>query len=338
MSDSRFSLSWIPSILCYSISSISMTLINKFVLFDFKYKLPNGMLFVQAVICLILLQLFAICGMIKYRSFKMDEAKAWFPVCILYTLMLYTGSKCLQYLAVPVVTIYKNISIILIAFGEAKIFGGRVTLFMLISFFCMILSSVVAAGDDILAYKKSNTSNLGIGYIWMLLNVVASSSFVLFMRYSIKSLNTGISEFKDFDTVFYNNLLGSPLFLGLCLFGADANLKEAWDFYSRPENVSEYQQLVNAMLISGIFAFFISLASSWCMRVTNSTTYSMVGALSKLPLSILGISIFKDKELNVYTVSSIALGFVSGVLYTMAKLQYDAQRLQTVKDERVPLK
>lgn len=48
--------------------------------------------------------------------------------------MIYTGSKSLQYLRIPVYTIFKNLTIILIAYGEVIWFGGSVTRMMLISF------------------------------------------------------------------------------------------------------------------------------------------------------------------------------------------------------------
>lgn len=47
-----------------------------------------------------------------------------------------------------------------------------------------------------------------LGYFWMAVNCVSSASFVLYMRKRIK-----LTNFKDFDTVYYNNLLSIPLLL-----------------------------------------------------------------------------------------------------------------------------
>lgn len=46
------------------------------------------------------------------------------------------------------------------------------------------------------------------GYFWMAINCLSSASFVLYMRKRIK-----LTNFKDFDTVYYNNLLSIPLLL-----------------------------------------------------------------------------------------------------------------------------
>jgi GDP-mannose transporter len=120
--------------------------------------------------------------------------------------MIYTSSKALQYLSIPVYTIFKNLTIILIAYGEVLWFGGSVTGMALFSFGLMVLSSVVAAWADIQAaissYGHSTTetaaalSTLNAGYIWMLINCLGSASYVLGMRKRIK-----LTNFKDFDSM-----------------------------------------------------------------------------------------------------------------------------------------
>ena len=65
--------------------------------------------------------------MITYRDFKADEARKWFPISLLLISMIYTGSKAIQFLSIPVYTIFKNLTIILIAYGEVLWFGGSVS-------------------------------------------------------------------------------------------------------------------------------------------------------------------------------------------------------------------
>jgi GDP-mannose transporter len=96
--------------------------------------------------------------------------------------MIYTSTKALQFLSVPVYTIFKNLTIIVIAYGEVLWFGGNVTASALFSFGLMVLSSVVAAWADIqhALYGNSGTesveaaialSTLNAGYAWMGMNV-----------------------------------------------------------------------------------------------------------------------------------------------------------------------
>jgi GDP-mannose transporter len=127
-----------------------------------------------------------------------------FPVSVLLVGMIYTGNKALQFLSVPVYTIFKNLTIIAIAYGEVLWFGGGVTPLSLLSFGLMVLSSVVAAwadirsavsGDMALGDSDAAMSTLGAGYAWMGLNVFCSAAYVLGMRKVIKKMN-----FKDWDS------------------------------------------------------------------------------------------------------------------------------------------
>ncbi|KAF7721549.1 GDP-mannose transporter into the lumen of the Golgi [Apophysomyces ossiformis] len=201
--------------------------------------------------------------------------------------MIYTGSKSLQYLRIPVYTIFKNLTIILIAYGEVIWFGGKVTRLMLMSFGLMVLSSVVAGWTDV---SDTLSAIVGqkmafAGYIWMAANCFSSAAFVLYMRKRIKQIN-----FRDFDTVYYNNLLSIPLLI------IPSFLLEDWstENLNRTFPSDVRQQMVFAMIFSGVSAFVMSYASAWCVRTTSSTTYSMVGALNKLPLALSGIVLFDD--------------------------------------------
>lgn len=118
--------------------------------------------------------------------------------------MIYTGAKALQFLSVPVYTIFKNLTIIVIAYGEVLWFGGSVTPLALLSFGLMVLSSVIAAWADIQAAidgvghsleTSAALSTLNAGYAWMGMNVVCTSSYLLSMRKVIKKMN-----FKDYDS------------------------------------------------------------------------------------------------------------------------------------------
>jgi GDP-mannose transporter len=62
----------------------------------------------------------------------------------------------------------------------------------------------------------------------------------------------------------------------------------------------------------------ISYSTAWCVRVCGSTTYSMVGALNKLPVAASGMLFFGDKA-SFGNVSAIGVGGVAGIVYAVAK-------------------
>jgi GDP-mannose transporter len=123
--------------------------------------------------------------------------------------MIYTGTKSLKYLSIPVYTIFKNLTIILIAYGEVLWFGGSISSMTLFSFGLMVVSSIIAAWADIKhaleahgsqssAAASQQLATLNAGYIWMMINCFCTSAYILGMRKRIK-----LTNFKDFDSMFF---------------------------------------------------------------------------------------------------------------------------------------
>jgi GDP-mannose transporter len=207
------------AILSYCGSSILMTVTNKYVLGgrDFNlnffllcvqvcynhHMIVQRLMILQSVICLATIESCKRGGLITYREFNMAQAKKWFPISALLVGMIYTGSKALAYLTIPVYTIFKNLTIICIAYGEVLCFGGSVTRMALVSFGLMVLSSGIAAYADVktpaqptgAASDGGFLSMFNAGYVWMGLNCICNAVFVLAMKVRIK-----VTNFKDFDS------------------------------------------------------------------------------------------------------------------------------------------
>lgn len=117
---------------------------------------------------------------------------------MLLVAQIYTGGKALQFLSVPVFTIFKNLTIIVIAYGEVLMSGGRVGPLVLLSFGLMVFSSMVAAWADVDATASLGSNpktdaalkTLNTGYAWMLANVFCSAAYVLGKGRLMKKLQT----------------------------------------------------------------------------------------------------------------------------------------------------
>ena len=113
--------------------------------------------------------------------------------------------------------------------------------------------------------------------------------------------------------MYYNNLLSIPVLLVMSL------LLENWSFNTfrlnfPPEN---RVSLITAIVLSGSGGVYISYTTAWCIRVTSSTTYSMVGALNKLPLALSGM-VFFGNPITVWNSIGIVVGFISGYVFFMS--------------------
>ncbi|KAM4067264.1 UAA transporter family protein [Hirsutella rhossiliensis] len=309
------------SVLAYCLSSISMTLVNKYVVSGRQWNLHLLYLAIQSIVGTSTIIVCKHLGMIKdLDPFDSGRAQRWFPISLLLVGMIFTGNKALQFLSVPVYTIFKNLTIIVIAYGEVLWFGGSVSPLTLVSFGLMVSSSVLAAWADfhhvtvavpgaLQNASSAAAATLSAGYAWMGLNVLCSALYVLSMRKAIK-----ITNLKNWDVMFYNNLLTVPVLILSSL------LIEDWSSTNLHNNFppESRHSLLVGMVYSGLAAIFISYCTAWCIRATSSTTYAMSGALNKLPMAIAGLVFFAD-PITFGSVSAIILGFISGLIYTWAK-------------------
>jgi len=208
------------------------------------------------------------------------------------------------------------------------------------------VSSVIAAWSDVssalsgsipatslgismisLQSAAATLRGLNIGYIWMFANCLTSAAYVLSMRKRIK-----LTGFSDWDSMFYNNLLSIPLLVVFSLFFED------WSSASLSLNFPSDTRrfLLSAIMFSGAAAVGISYTTAWCVRVTSSTTYSMVGALNKLPVAASGMLFFGD-SVTLGSVSAIGVGFFAGVLYAVAKNNQKKSEARHQADAILPL-
>lgn len=304
---------------CYCASSISMTIMNKLVLSNHKFGMNFFLLMMQSLVSVIFLRICKSLHLVKYRPLNRKDALSWLPVSLLLIAMIYTGSKSLQFLTVSMFTVFKNITIMFIALAERHFFYTRITPLMWCSFALIIASSVIGGFNDL-------TFNVA-GYLWMTINCTISASYILFMRSVIKKV-----QFADFDSVYYSNTLAVPILLILSL------LLENWPrfiadyFLSTSPLASERNSLLFGIIFSSISAFAISYSTAWSVRVVSSTTYSMVGALNKLPIAISGFLFFSQERsvTTIWNFVSILVAFASGIVYSVAQIRVRNHAATTV--------
>ena len=234
---------------------------------------------------------------------------------------IYSGTKSIQYLPIPIYTVFKSLTIMLIAFGETLLFGEKVSGLEGFSFVLIVASSIIAAWYDIIGSLSSVISSgfgdgpstypevADWGYAWMMFNCFCSAGYVLLIRERIK-----LTNFKDFDTMFFNSLLATPVFLLLTL------LVEDWSAANLARNfpIASWVHIVLAMILTGFGTACIAYTSAWCVRVTTAATYSMIGALNKIPIAASGYVFFRN-PVTVNGILSIAVGTISGIVYGIAK-------------------
>eukprot|EP01064_Diplonema_japonicum_P014344 TRINITY_DN2194_c1_g1_i1.p1 TRINITY_DN2194_c1_g1~~TRINITY_DN2194_c1_g1_i1.p1 ORF type:complete len:364 (+),score=75.19 TRINITY_DN2194_c1_g1_i1:33-1124(+) len=286
------------SIACYTTCSVSMILLNKLIIDSKGFHFPFVLVFFQNLSAVVVVISLKLLGVIDYPGLKEKLIKRWLPLVVLFVGMLMTSLMALKTMSVPVQTLIKSLAIFVTAAGDSFLFGRVFNKLMVFSFVLLIMGSLLGATTDRWVTME--------GLVWSFSNVACTSGYQLYMKGVLNDLKDTMGKWGP---VYYNNLLSLPPLLLPVMYdfnGWFAKLKTLDDSTS-------ITYITLMILISAV----MTMSSFWCMRVTNPTTYGVIGGMNKIPLTLLGIWIFEQ-----YPTTTGAIGIVSaiagGLVYTHA--------------------
>lgn len=300
----------LTSIASYSFCSVSMVLVNKSLASSYNSMIVGGDLNILLVVFQAIVAVMAVkaCQQLKWieiPAFSMETARQWAPVNIFFCAMLFTGMASLKYNSVPMVTIFKNVSNITTSIGDYYLFGNKPEPLVIVAFGVMLLGAVAAAWNDMsLSYA---------GLVWMALNCVSSSGYVLYMKHATDKV-----KLSKFGMVFYNNFL--CVFFLLPVAFAMGQIHLLWE--SKGLHTMDYAA---KNLFAGLVGFLLNFASLTCVANAGPTTYVTIGSLNKIPVAFMGYWMF-DSEISPETWFFILVSMCGGFLYSFAKLQSSSSK------------
>ncbi|XP_044504946.1 GDP-mannose transporter GONST2-like [Mangifera indica] len=290
----------------YCITSCSMILLNKVVLSGYNFNAGISLMFYQNLISTLVVALFGLSRAISVEKLNWKLVKIWIPVNIIFVGMLVSGMYSLKYINIAMVTILKNVTNILTAVGELYIFRKRQNPKVWTAMFLMIISAISGGITD-LSFDAT-------GYAWQIINCVLTASYSLTLRLVMDKAKqvTRSGSLNEFSMVLLNNLLSLPFAIFLIL------LFDEWR-YVMTVDVINLPMFWVAATASGFLGLAISFTSMWFLKQTGPTTYSLVGSLNKIPISIAGLVLFKV-PLSFPNMFSIVFGLFAGIFFARAKM------------------
>ncbi|XP_058007209.1 GDP-mannose transporter GONST1 isoform X5 [Hevea brasiliensis] len=154
-----------------------------------------------------------------------------------------------------------------------------------------------------------------VGYAWQFINCFLTASYSLTLRRVMDTAKqvTRSGNLNEFSMVLLNNTLSLPL--GIILIYVFNEVE-----YLSKTPLLRLPVFWLVMTLSGFLGLAISFTSMWFLHQTGATTYSLVGSLNKIPLSIASILLFKVPT-NLENSASIFFGLLAGVFFEKAKMQ-----------------
>lgn len=293
--------------LAYCLSSCSMILINKYVLSGFDFNAGISLMLYQNFVSVVIVSFFSKLGVISTEPLTWRLIRIWFPVNVIFVGMLSTSIFSLKYINVAMVTILKNVANVMTAIGETYLFNKRHGTKVWTALILMIISAISGGATDMSFHP--------VGYSWQILNCFLTASYSLTLRrvMDVAKQATKSGQLNEFSMVLLNNVLSLPL--GILLTVAFNEV----DYLSKTP-LLKMPIFWLVITLSGLLGLAISFTSMWFLHQTSATTYSLVGSLNKIPLSVAGILIFKVST-SFENILSILFGLLAGVFFAKAKMK-----------------
>ncbi|XP_054820228.1 GDP-mannose transporter GONST1-like [Prosopis cineraria] len=295
----------------YCFSSCSMILINKFVLSSYDFSAGISLMLYQNFISVIIVCVLRLLGLISTEPLTWRLVKVWFPVNVIFVGMLITSMYSLKYINVAMVTVLKNVTNVITAVGEMYLFKKHHDSRVWAALFLMIISAVTGGITDLTFHA--------IGYTWQIVNCFLTASYSLTLRKVMDTAKqvTTSGNLNEFSMVLLNNTLSLPSGILLIFVFNEA------DYLTRTP-LLRLPSFWLVMTLSGCLGLAISFTSMWFLHQTGATTYSLVGSLNKIPLSVVGILLFRVPT-SLENSASIFFGLLAGVFFARAKLREKSQ-------------
>jgi GDP-mannose transporter len=298
--------------LAYCISSCSMILVNKCVLSSYDFNAGISLMLYQNLVSVVIVSMLSILGVISTEPLTWRLIKVWLPVNFIFVGMLVTSMFSLKYINVAMVTVLKNVTNVITAVGEMYLFSKHHDNKVWVALFLMIISAISGGITD-LAFNA-------VGYTWQIVNCFLTASYSLTLRRVMDTAKqvTKSGNLNEFSMVLLNNTLSLPLGLFLIFVFNEVEYLATTPLLRMPT-------FWLVMTFSGVLGLAISFTSMWFLHQTGATTYSLVGSLNKIPLSVAGILLFHVPT-SLENSASILFGLLAGVFFARAKMR---ERLQT---------
>lgn len=293
-------------LIIFALSSTCAILINKHVLWELRFTYPTIFQSWQMFVASFFLISFHLIGYVQLESLSKGALISWLPAVIFFTISIYSGSKGLARLPVPVFSIiqqkltYFGLQLINVWRSNNK----RCSLFHIVT----ITESIVF----VFIIMTFNTELQLLDYKWLLIH--CSSMFF----YSFHALCLVKKPIADINKMTINS---SASIVILLLFG-----------YASGETITvfEFQYLYHghfhlACVGSGVFGTFIMISyCHLCHHVTpSSVRYYNVFVM--MFVSVISLFIFPATVLSSQLLGIIFIGF----LLIVAELYYQLVYLET---------
>ncbi|KAK4538676.1 hypothetical protein CDCA_CDCA19G4701 [Cyanidium caldarium] len=322
----------VSSALAYATCSVLLTLFNKAVFSGKQFDYPWFALAWQSAATAVLVWLSSRTGWTATKlRWDAELLRCMTVPNFFFVMFLFTNSRALRYLTLPVQVVFKSLAPVGITIFESVWHRDPIPRGVWWALLLCALGNVVAA------LGRGGLSLSVRGYLWALANLFANVMYLATLRTHVPA------RFSSLGKTFASAVLS--LFWMIPLSGISGELggtvlspaerlsraaASAHNATGRGDAAAlQRQSALSALrhespgfqlafVLSGLLGTLISAASFWCVSATSGSTYSVVGTLNKVPVVVLGYFIFREPT-TAFTWAGVAVSIWAGYLFTESK-------------------
>ncbi|BDA42559.1 UDP-N-acetylglucosamine/UDP-glucose/GDP-mannose transporter [Coccomyxa sp. Obi] len=254
---------------------------------------------------------------LEIEPISMKTALTVLPLTVFWWLYVVSGVTALRYLTVPMFSVFRRSTTLLVVAGEWLLLSKAPTPRGLFSIVLMVTGAVIAGATD-LTYSLP-------GYVYVAICAVSTAVYLLLIR--VLKDRTGLSQSA---LLFYNNVLALPVMTSFML----TTTNELRDVALYPQIHDISFQIF--LFLSASQAFLLNLCIFWCTTVNSPLATTVTGQMKDILTTGLGMFIFGDVKFEPRNVVGVVIGLAGGIFYSYFSYQDSQQRAKDTAYAQVP--
>lgn len=219
-----------------------------------------------------------------------------FPLALFWWLYVVSGVTALRYLNVPMFSVLRRSTTLLVVGGEYIALGRSPSGRALSTLVVMVAGAALAGlGDP--TYSAP-------GYAWVAVCVVSTAAYLILIR-TLKD-STGMDEGT---LLLYNNLIALPLMAAVVALSGEGHAALAYPHLTEP-------RFLAFLVISASQAFLLNICIFRCTLVNSPLATNVTGQVKDIALTALGAVCFPDVRLTALNVVGLVTGLAGSLAYS----------------------
>jgi len=315
------------SIICYSLCSGSLILINKLTLYNLP--LPSIIISLQLFFTICFIYALNLFDLLPVDVLKWEFIKPYLIYTVAFSIGVFSNMTSLKNSNVETVIVFRSTAPLVVCVLES-IFLGR----ELPSRRSCLALGMIGLGGFCYAATDKAFQDLGVGaYFWPLVYLCAISFEMVYGKVIVQNVKFVTRS----GPVQYTNLLGLfPMIIFAMMDGEFEMLEKHRIDEGGGTYLGLLQSLplkvVTLLVVGCLVGTLIGYSSWWCRGNISATSFTLVGVINKCMTIIANVFIW-DQHAVPLGIASLFLSILGGVLYQQAPMKKTKDADDTIEED-----